>query len=112
LVVGLCSSACTAYRFIAGIVLLGMQWGDISDVTERLIGILALTIFFGWPISSHCGSETNQPYYYIGLNYFFAAIFALLAILTLTLGSLATCAGHSIWEAYWIRSKRAQATYC
>jgi len=22
-----------------------MQWGDISDVTERLIGILALTVF-------------------------------------------------------------------
>ena len=31
--------------FLLGIVLLGMQWGDISDVTERLIGILALTVF-------------------------------------------------------------------
>ena len=30
---------------LLGIVLLGMQWGDISDLTERLIGILALTVF-------------------------------------------------------------------
>ena len=30
---------------LLGIVLLGMPWGDISDVTERLIGILALTVF-------------------------------------------------------------------
>ena len=31
--------------FLLGIVSWGIQWGDISDVTERLIWILALTVF-------------------------------------------------------------------
>ena len=92
--------------------LLGMQWDDISDVTERLIGILALTVFL---VALYLLIVVRRPitrYYHIGLNCFFAAIFAWMAILTLTLGSLATCAGHSIWAVYWIRSKRVRATYC
>ncbi len=98
--------------FLLGIVLLGMQWGDISDVRERLIGILALTVLL---IGLYLLIVVRRPitwYYHIGLNCSFAAIFAWMAILTLTLGSLATCAGHSIWAAYWIRSKRVRATYC
>ena len=98
--------------FLLGIVLLGMQWGYISDVTERLIGILALTVFL---VALYLLIVVRRPitrYYHIGLNCFFAAIFAWMAILTLTLGSLATCAGHSIWAVYWIRSKRVRATYC
>ena len=92
--------------------LLGMQWDDISDVTERLIGILALTVFL---VALYLLIVVRRPitrYYHIGLNCFFAAIFAWMAILTLTLGPLATCAGHSIWAVYWIRSKRVRATYC
>ncbi len=98
--------------FLLGIVSLGMQWGDISDVTERLIGILAVTVFL---VGLYLLVVVRRPiarYYNIGLNCIFAAIFAGLAILTLTPDSLGTCVGHSLWAAYWIRSKRVRATYC
>ncbi len=104
-----------AIKFVLGtaVLLLSMVWGEMSDVEGRVIGIFLL---IGVWVGLYLLIEVRRPftrYYHIGLNVFFAAIFALEAILTPALVfGLANCTENSIWTAYWIRSKRVRATYC
>ena len=87
-------------------------WRYGGDNLEWLIGITLLFAYLTGLYLLIAVQRRFTRFYHIGLTAVMAIALAVLAILTRDPAAWGSCAGMSIWVAYWIRSQRVRQTYC
>lgn len=87
-------------------------WRYGGDDLEWLLGIVFLIVYSVGLYLLIAVRKRFTRVYHIGLTGFMAAALAAIAISTSDPVAAVSCAGMSVWMAYWTRSKRVRQTYC